>query len=62
MENIQTKQWVNASTIEYLSKKEAIKTLELLQAYHPKENFKFVEFTKTINNKWVIRYKYLKTV
>jgi hypothetical protein len=62
MENLISKQWVNASTIEYLSKKEAIKRLELLRDYYPKEKFNFIEITKTINNKWIVRYKYLKTL
>jgi hypothetical protein len=62
MENLISKQWVSASTIEYLSKKEAIKRLELLRDYYPKEKFNFIEITKTINNKWIVRYKYLKTL
>ena len=62
MENLISKQWVNASTIELATKKEAIKRLELLRDYYPKEKFNFIEITKTINNKWIVRYKYLKTL
>ena len=61
MENITTKQWVSASTIEISNRLDLERTITLLKEYY-KENIRNIKKIKTLNNKWVITFEYLKTV